>query len=101
MIAELAVDALLCTATEDVVKIVNISRRWRIPIIPSSGQTSLEGHLVISPGNVAIILSFEDMDQIIEVNEGNLDAVVQPGVGWSGLNEHLKEQGIPLFFPVE
>ena len=56
---------------------------------------------MISPGNVAIILSFEDMDQIIEINEGNLDAVVQPGVGWSGLNEHLKEQGIPLFFPVE
>lgn len=31
-------------STEDVVKIVNISRKWRIPITPYSGGTSLEGH---------------------------------------------------------
>ena len=31
-------------STEDVVKIVNISRKYRIPIIPYSGATSLEGH---------------------------------------------------------
>lgn len=31
-------------STEDVVKLVNISRKWRIPITPYSGGTSLEGH---------------------------------------------------------
>lgn len=31
-------------STEDVVNIVNISRKYRIPIIPYSGATSLEGH---------------------------------------------------------
>jgi len=31
----------------------------------------------------------------------DLDAVVQPGVSYDALNAELKEQGIPLFFPVD
>lgn len=31
-------------STEDVVKVVNIARKYRIPIAPYSGGTSLEGH---------------------------------------------------------
>lgn len=31
-------------STEDVVKIVNLARKHRVPIIPYSGATSLEGH---------------------------------------------------------
>ena len=31
-------------STEDVVKIVNIARRYRMPVTPYSGATSLEGH---------------------------------------------------------
>ena len=29
---------------EDVVKVVNIARKYRIPIVAYSGATSLEGH---------------------------------------------------------
>ncbi|KAI6043031.1 hypothetical protein EDC04DRAFT_824136 [Pisolithus marmoratus] len=32
------------SSTEDVVKVVHISRKYRVPIIPYSGATSLEGH---------------------------------------------------------
>lgn len=32
------------SSTEDVVKIVNIARKYRVPIVPYSGATSLEGH---------------------------------------------------------
>ena len=31
-------------STEDVVKVVDVARRWRVPITPYSGATSLEGH---------------------------------------------------------
>ena len=31
-------------STEDVVKVVNVARKYRIPITPYSGGTSLEGH---------------------------------------------------------
>lgn len=33
------------TSTEDVVKVVNISRRYKVPIIPFGAGNSLEGHL--------------------------------------------------------
>ncbi len=32
------------TSTADVVSIVNIARKYRIPVVPYSGATSLEGH---------------------------------------------------------
>jgi D-lactate dehydrogenase (cytochrome) len=35
---------ILPSSTEDVVKVVNVARKWRIPIVPYSGATSLEGH---------------------------------------------------------
>ena len=31
-------------STEDVVKVINIARKYRVPIVPYSGATSLEGH---------------------------------------------------------
>ena len=31
-------------STEDVVKIINVARKYRMPVIPYSGGTSLEGH---------------------------------------------------------
>lgn len=40
-------------STEDVVKVVNISRAYRIPIIPYSAGTSLEGHT----SGVSLIMS--------------------------------------------
>jgi D-lactate dehydrogenase (cytochrome) len=35
---------VMAHSTEDVVKVVNISRKYKIPIIASGGATSLEGH---------------------------------------------------------
>ena len=38
------------TSTDDVVKVVNISRRYKVPIIPFGVGNSLEGHFVgVSP----------------------------------------------------
>lgn len=42
------------TSTEDVVKVVNIARKYRISVTPYSGATSLEGHF----GGVRFVLSF-------------------------------------------
>lgn len=41
------------------------------------------------------------MDKILRVSEADGDITVQPGVKWEDLNASLKDQGIPLFFPLD
>ncbi|ORY89746.1 FAD-linked oxidase-like protein [Leucosporidium creatinivorum] len=114
--------------TEDVVRIVKLAAKYSIPLIPYSGGTSLEGHtgalgylgnpndevankkrsegiavLVedLKPGLAWTIDFSENMGEIVKINADDLDVIVQPGVGYEALNLTLKEQGIPLFFPVD
>ncbi|PVF98185.1 hypothetical protein CPB86DRAFT_806917 [Serendipita vermifera] len=89
-------------STEDVVKVVNIARKYRIPVTAYSGGTSLEGHFSGyqgSPGGICIDLS--GMNKILEIHEGDSDIVVQSGVKWEDLNAALAEKNIPLFFPLD
>ncbi|KAG7087616.1 hypothetical protein E1B28_013565 [Marasmius oreades] len=87
-------------STEDVVKIVRIATKYRMPITPYSGATSLEGHF---RANVAggICVDMSHMKRILEIHEADSDLVCQPGIGWVEINETLKEKGIPLFFPID
>ncbi|OCH88443.1 hypothetical protein OBBRIDRAFT_86159 [Obba rivulosa] len=87
-------------STEDVVKIVKIANKYKMPITPYSGATSLEGHFrAPSVGGICVDLS--EMDRIIEIHEADSDLVCQAGARWQDINETLKEKGIPLFFPLD
>ncbi|CCM02858.1 uncharacterized protein FIBRA_04970 [Fibroporia radiculosa] len=87
-------------STDDVVKVVNIARKFRVPIVPYSGATSLEGHFSgLSTGDICLDMS--GMDQIIEIHEDDGDLVCQSGVQWETINQTLKDKGIPLFFPLD
>ncbi|KIM37222.1 hypothetical protein M413DRAFT_77359 [Hebeloma cylindrosporum] len=87
-------------STEDVVKIVRIATKYRIPITAYSGATSLEGHYRgHALGGICVDMS--NMDRILAIHEADSDLVCQPGIGWVDINETLKEKGIPLFFPID
>lgn len=86
--------------TEDVVKVVNISRKYRVPITAYSGATSLEGHFAGYPSG-SICLDMAGMDKIIQINESDGDMICQSGARWEQINDSLKERGIPLFFPLD
>ncbi|KAG5340336.1 hypothetical protein C0989_002147 [Termitomyces sp. Mn162] len=87
-------------STADVVKIVNISRKYRMPITPYSGATSLEGHTSgFESGSICLDMS--GMDQILEIHESDSDLICQSGTRWEDINMTLKEKGIPLFFPLD
>ncbi|XP_006462662.1 hypothetical protein AGABI2DRAFT_186545 [Agaricus bisporus var. bisporus H97] len=87
-------------STEDVVKIVKIATKYRMPITPYSGGTNLEGHTRGHPvGGICVDLS--NMNKIIEIHEMDSDLVCQPGAGWVEINQTLKDEGIPLFVPLD
>ncbi|KAI0670632.1 D-lactate dehydrogenase cytochrome oxidoreductase [Trametes maxima] len=87
-------------STEEVVEVVNVARKYRVPIVPYSGATSLEGHFSGYPaGSICIDLS--GMNKILAIHESDSDLVCQAGARWEDINTTLKEKGIPLFFPLD
>ncbi|KAJ7240137.1 FAD-linked oxidase-like protein [Mycena haematopus] len=87
-------------STEDVVKIVEIANRYKMPVTPYSGATSLEGQFIGHPGG-GICVDMTGMNKILEIHEADADVVCQPGLGWMELNDTLRSEGIPLFFPID
>ncbi|KAJ6264217.1 hypothetical protein Dda_0360 [Drechslerella dactyloides] len=83
--------------TEEVSRIAKTCHKYRVPMIPFSGGSSLEGNFSAPYGGVSIDFSY--MDQILTLHEEDMDVVVQPAVSWMGLNETIQNTG--LFFPVD
>jgi len=84
-------------STEEVQQVVEVARTYGVPIVPYGAGTSLEGHINAPHGGLS--LDFARMNKILNVNERDLDAVVQPGVSRKQLNDHLRDLG--LFFPID
>ncbi|KAJ3467156.1 hypothetical protein MRS44_004720 [Fusarium solani] len=85
--------------TEQVSVIARICHEHRVPIIPYSGGSSLEGNFSAPYGGVSV--DFAYMDKIIQFNKDDMDIVVQPSIGWQDLNAQLLKMGSGLFFPVD
>ncbi|KAI3402890.2 hypothetical protein KGF56_004351 [Candida oxycetoniae] len=81
--------------TEEVSQLLKICNREKIPVVPFSGGSSLEGHFHSTrPGSIVVDTS--KMNKILAINENDLDVVVQAGVNWQQLNSAL--QPYELFF---
>lgn len=85
------------TCTDDVVKIVKVCHKYRMPMVPYSGGSSLEANFSAPYGGLTI--DFAMMNKILEIHEDDMDVVVQPSIQWMDLNEKIKDTG--LFFPVD
>ncbi len=79
---------------EEVAGIVRFANRELIPITPRGAGSGLSGGAI--PVFGGIVLSTEKMNQILEIDEPNLIAVLQPGVITNEVNERIAEKG--LFF---
>lgn len=84
-------------STAEVSEIVKVCATHNVPIIAYGTGTSLEGHVNAPAGGISIDVS--QMDKVLEVNAGDLDCRVQPGVTREALNTYLRDQG--LFFPID
>ncbi|KAL2425959.1 D-lactate dehydrogenase [cytochrome], mitochondrial [Exophiala dermatitidis] len=83
--------------TEEVSQIAKVAWKYKIPMIPYSGGSSLEANFSAPFGGISIDFAF--MDQILAVHDEDMDVVVQPAVQWMELNDKLQSTG--LFFPVD
>jgi D-lactate dehydrogenase (cytochrome) len=84
-------------STEDVSEIARICHKYKMPMIPYSGGSSLEANFSAVHGGLTI--DFASMNHILKLHEDDMDVVVQPSIQWMDLNEKIKNSG--LFFPVD
>lgn len=84
-------------STEDVSRILSICHAHGVPVIAYGAGTSLEGHTSAIRGGVT--LDFSRMADILTINQGDMDVVVQPGLTREDLNRELRATG--LFFSVD
>jgi D-lactate dehydrogenase (cytochrome) len=83
--------------TEEVSRVLAHANERRIPVVAFGAGTSLEGHTI--PVHGGIVLDLSQLDTIVGVRPGDLQATVQAGVTRSALNAAAAEHG--LQFPVD
>src|ERR1700712_3429217 len=81
--------------TEEISAIMKICNDNRIPVTPRGAGTGLSGGALPHKGGV--LISFERMNSIIEIDERNLQVITEPGVITEVLQNAVKEKG--LFYP--
>jgi len=84
-------------SVDEVVAIVKVCARHKVPIVPYGTGTSLEGHIAAVKGGVCVDVS--RINRVLKVNAEDLDVVVEPGVTRKQLNEYIRDTG--LFFPID
>ena len=80
------------TTTGDVVAVVKLAAREKLPVVPRGAGTGLSGGSVVSEGG--IVLGFARMKKILEIDLENLRARVQPGVVNMDLTLAVSDHGL-------
>lgn len=84
------------TTTAEVADILRVAQDHRIPVTARGSGTGLSG--AATPNADALVVSFERMDRVLQVDTENHCAVVQPGVRLNQLDEAIAPHG--LVYPV-
>ena len=81
--------------TREVSEVARLCNAERIPLVPRGAGTGYTGGAV--PLHGGVVLSLERMNRILEIDEANLVAVVEPNVITGDLQEAVERVG--LFYP--
>ncbi len=79
----------------EVSQILLLANRRRFPVVPRGAGTGMSGGSV--PVRGGLVLSFERMNRILEIDERNRMAIVEPGVITGDLQREVEARG--LFYP--
>jgi len=79
------------TTVEDVVDLVALARKHRVPLVPRGAATSGYGGAV--PARGGIVVDFSWMKRILAADAEAGTVTVEPGVLWARLEQQLMERG--------
>jgi glycolate oxidase len=79
-------------STSEIQSIIKLANEETIPVTPQGARTGLSG--ASHPVQAGIALSLEGMNSIIEIDEDNLMATVEPGVLISEVHEATEALGL-------
>jgi glycolate oxidase len=83
---------VLPKSVEEVQQIVNLARENNIALYPRGSGTNLSGGTI--PLKKGIVISLQHMNKIVEVDNENLTATVEPGVIIQDLNNAVAKFGL-------
>lgn len=86
---------MLPDGADQVSAVVRVCARERVPIVPRGAGTGYSGGAV--PIHGGIVLSLERMNRILEIDQSNLIAIVEPNVVTGDLQDAVERVG--LFYP--
>jgi len=82
-------------SSREISEILKLANRERFPVVPRGAGTGMSGGSVPVQGGV--VLSLERMNNILEIDEQDFIAVVEPGVITGDLQREVESRG--LFYP--
>ena len=82
-------------SSQEISEILKLANRERFPVVPRGAGSGMSGGSVPVQGGV--VLSLERMNHILEIDEQDFIAVVEPGVITGDLQREVESRG--LFYP--
>jgi D-lactate dehydrogenase (cytochrome) len=82
-------------STEEVSRIVGVSARHGLPIVPFGAGTSLEGNVHAVRGGIC--LDMRQMCRVVRVSVDDMDATVEAGISRTQLTKALENTGLTFF----
>jgi glycolate oxidase len=79
--------AIMPSSSEEVQEIVKIANKYKIPVIP--WVSGINFGSIATPRKGGIVIDMRRMNQVIEVNEDDMYAVVEGGITWADLRGYL------------
>jgi len=86
---------VLASSRDDIVAVLRLAAEHRFPVTPRASGTNLSAGTV--PLHGGVVLSSARMTRLLEIDEANLTATVEPGVQNALLQAAAAERG--LFYP--
>jgi D-lactate dehydrogenase (cytochrome) len=82
-------------STDEVSRIVAVSARYNLPVVPFGAGTSLEGHVHAVRGGLC--LDMRQMNRVVRVSVEDMDATVEAGISRVQLAKILENTGLTFF----